>query len=666
MGTLLACPCRQNFTCSHSKSTKYGYHRQKYYSCLCRYPDDAENCDKYKNDMERYKDDPGSVCQRTVDSNLLIGPCGYNNCGDDQCCLQIKCDEVKKSKVDVVSICSSIPQVGDPCDVGLKGSPLTCPCGQNLSCSNSKSKRHDTYGKYRDKFYSCLCRYPDNTKKCDKYKKEMDKKGNNLESVCMTAANLMPGQCGTSSCDVQQCCLRISCGIIERKPKIDTLSVCSKVPQEKDSCDPGFMGTSLTCPCGQNLTCRQSDNTKATYYREKYFRCLCRYPETSYKCDRYKENMEKNEIESPGSFCRLRPISRLNLCGSTGCRTGQCCVELACPKNQFAPDSVSFCLSAPGENERCDPKGTFLCQCANTLSCVQFRSTIDPYKPEKDYANCLCNNFESPEKCKYSSVLCRNGSPAHYQDAPRCQQVTIITPPFQATPPTSPATPTVTTNPSTITPTAQTLQVTTETIKATTTTPRTTTETPKATTETPKATTETPKATTETPMATTETPKTTTETPMATTETPKATTETPMATTETPMATTETPKATTETPMTTTETPMATTETPMATTETPKATVSRPTSREPPEIPGQTVTSAAPTTSRQVTSTETQKSTTNTPTATEISETSELPTLEPPFTGSGMMTSQTIIIIFPGNETPSPTDDDTVTPTLPS
>ena len=105
-----------------------------------------------------------------------------NQCGPNECCLQISCNSIeKKPKVDVLTVCSLIPQIDHPCHLGSNEVAFTCPCGQNLTCSHSEGTK---YGQYREKYYKCLCKHSDDTKKCDKYKKDMERYQSNPGSVC--------------------------------------------------------------------------------------------------------------------------------------------------------------------------------------------------------------------------------------------------------------------------------------------------------------------------------------------------------------------------------------------------------------------------------------------------------------------------------------------------
>lgn len=127
----------------------------------------------------------------SVDHSILLLQClGDSNCGTGECCVEITCSSIEKNpKVEKVSVCSSIPQSGDPCDLGSMGTALSCPCGQNLSCSHSESTR---YGYHREKYYKCLCRYPEDSKKCDKYKNDMRRYQNKPGSVCRETTSTEP------------------------------------------------------------------------------------------------------------------------------------------------------------------------------------------------------------------------------------------------------------------------------------------------------------------------------------------------------------------------------------------------------------------------------------------------------------------------------------------
>ena len=223
--------------------------------------------------------------------------------------------------MDTVSVCSSIPQERQPCDLGSTGISLACLCGQNLTCSHSENTR---YGYHREKYYKCLCRYPNDAERCDKYKRDMNRYQDKPGSVCIRAATLpqqvyshkyislidakmyqffQAGQCNSQLCSDDQCCLQISCNSIEKKPKVETLTVCSVIPQNGDPCDAASEGTSLACPCGLNLTCTHSGSNTYETYRKKYYGCLCRYPNNRERCNKYKKNMEK-QGNTPGSVCR--------------------------------------------------------------------------------------------------------------------------------------------------------------------------------------------------------------------------------------------------------------------------------------------------------------------------------------------------------------------------
>ena len=201
-GTLLTCPCELNLTCSHLKSTRLSYYRQKYYKCLCKYPEKEDRCNRYKDDMEKHEKHAGSVCKPQSQpkinsvfrmnkgklnfcSQFFILQCESKSCDEGECCLSIACGQIeKKSNVDTISVCSSIPQNGDSCDPESERTALTCPCGQNLTCSNSGRTQ---YAYYREKYYRCLCRYSDDSKRCEKYMKDMEKQNNNPGPICVPA-----------------------------------------------------------------------------------------------------------------------------------------------------------------------------------------------------------------------------------------------------------------------------------------------------------------------------------------------------------------------------------------------------------------------------------------------------------------------------------------------
>lgn len=108
-------------------------------------------------------------------------------------------------------------------------------------------------------------------------------------------------QCsGDGDCGAGECCIQITCASNEQ---MHAMSVCIAIPQHGDPCDPKSTGTSLTCPCGHNLTCSFSATTKYEYYREKYYKCICKHTPASKECSKYKHIMEELKSRA-GSVCR--------------------------------------------------------------------------------------------------------------------------------------------------------------------------------------------------------------------------------------------------------------------------------------------------------------------------------------------------------------------------
>lgn len=111
-------------------------------------------------------------------------------------------------------------------------------------------------------------------------------------------------------------------------------------------------------------------------------------------------------------------------------------MEMACRQNsnnEFTPDSVSFCLSTPGLYERCDPDDNSLCPCQAGLSCIRLsddhhresstHNNYDPHKEEKDFANCLCNHFSTPQVCQYTPRVSSERRSQWYHNHPQCRRI---------------------------------------------------------------------------------------------------------------------------------------------------------------------------------------------------------------------------------------------------
>lgn len=136
--------------------------------------------------------------------------------------------------------------------------------------------------------------------------------------VILATTTDTPVRCAADvDCGAGECCIEVSCGKIEKRPRVDKVSVCGKFPQNGEPCDPGLAGTLLSCTCAQNLICSHPETTKHGYHRERFFKCLCRNPDDTEKCDKYKKNMVKY-VSIPGSVCRHIPQPRLNLVSRTG------------------------------------------------------------------------------------------------------------------------------------------------------------------------------------------------------------------------------------------------------------------------------------------------------------------------------------------------------------
>ena len=266
---------------------------------------------------------------------------------------------------DSVAFCLPIPNENDQCDPDTK---FTCPCANNLSCVGPSNGNHNPNPilhpsndplKLEKDYANCLCsnyfmpsecQYRSRKKKASiEHQKhhpqcqriQTDRPPNlslltfNPTVAPINTPNVAPIntphpaispharstttiesstlQClGDRDCQPGECCVQIKCNGLRQRPGVDMVSFCSKAPREGDPCHHGSTSTTLSCPCGQTLTCSGSETTEYGYYREQYFKCQCSYPNNQKKCDKFKKDMDKHRSH-PGSICRQIPRAHLNL-----------------------------------------------------------------------------------------------------------------------------------------------------------------------------------------------------------------------------------------------------------------------------------------------------------------------------------------------------------------